>query len=164
MNLLQASLRGSAAFREPEYILENLTYEVAAKHVLGLPYSIADVLYHLNTTMRASLDLASGRATDWPEGLEVWPDTPPSAEQYGAEQLAQIRLDIALALAEAVMLAEDPSERARDILTDLAVHNAYHWGQVALIRRLHGDWSGEDPVSGGGVVNGGVVSGEVMGG
>lgn len=144
MNLLQASLGGSAAFREPDYILENLKYEVAAKRVPGLPYSIADLLHHLNATMRASLNLASGRASDWPEGLEVWPDTPPTAEQ-----LAQIRLELSLALAEAVMLAEDPSERAREILTDLAVHNAYHWGQVALIRRLHGDWSGEDPVIGG---------------
>ncbi|THF70058.1 damage-inducible protein DinB [Deinococcus sp. Arct2-2] len=163
MNLLQASLGGSAAFREPEYILENLTSEVAAKPVPGLPYTIADVLYHLNATMRASLDLASGRAADWPEGLEVWPDMPPSTEQHSAEQssaeqLAQIRLDVALALSEAVMLAEDPSERAREILTDLAVNNAYHWGQVALIRRLHGDWSGEDPVTGG-VVGGGVVGG-----
>ncbi|ANE43635.1 hypothetical protein [Deinococcus puniceus] len=146
MNLLQASLGGSAAFREPEYILKELTFEGATKLVPGLPYTISDVLHHLNVTMRASLDLASGRATGWPEGLEVWPGTPPTAEQ-----LAQTRLEIALALAEAVMLAEDPSERARDILTDLAVHNAYHWGQVALIRRLHGDWSGEDPVFGGGI-------------
>lgn len=144
MNLLQASLGGSAAFREPDSILEHLTHEVAVKTVPGLPYTIADVLGHLSTTMRASLDLASGRASDWPEGLEVWPGTPPTAEQ-----LAQIRLDIALALAEAVMLAEDPSERAREVLTDLAVHSAYHWGQVALIRRLHGDWRGEDPVIGG---------------
>ncbi|MDB5045799.1 MAG: damage-inducible protein DinB, partial [Deinococcus sp.] len=134
MNLLQASLEGSAAFREPDYILENLNYEGAAKPVLGLPYTIADVLYHLSVTLRASLDLASGRASQWPEGLEVWPDTPPTPEEF-----AGIRLEIGLALAEAVMLAEDPSERARDILTDLAVHSAYHWGQVALMRRSHGD-------------------------
>ncbi|UQN06006.1 damage-inducible protein DinB [Deinococcus sp. QL22] len=146
MNLLQASLGGSAAFREPDYILENLTFEVAAKRVPGLPYTIADVLHHLSATMRASLDLASGRAAAWPEGLEVWPSTPPTAGQ-----LAHLRLEVALALAEAVMLAEDPSERARDMLTDLAVHNAYHWGQVALMRRLHGDWSGEDPEIGGGI-------------
>ncbi|WP_019009646.1 hypothetical protein [Deinococcus aquatilis] len=144
MNLLQASLGGSAAFREPDYILENLTYAGASTGVPGLPYTIADVLYHISATMRASLNLASGRASDWPEGLEVWPDTPPSTEEY-----AGIRLDIGLALAEAVMLAEDPSERAREVLTDLAVHNAYHWGQVALLRRLQGDWSGEDPVIGG---------------
>jgi len=144
MNLLQASLGGSAAFREPDYLLEHLTYAGATKNVPGLPYTIADVLHHIRATMRASLNLASGRASAWPEGLEVWPDTPPTAEEF-----AQIRLDIGLALAEAVMLADDPSERAREILTDLAVHNAYHWGQVVLIRRLHGDWSGEDPVIGG---------------
>ncbi|MFB9992356.1 damage-inducible protein DinB [Deinococcus oregonensis] len=147
MNLLQASLGGSAAFREPEYILENLTYDVATRSVPGLPYTITDLLHHLSATMRASLDLASGRASSWPEDLEVWPDTPPTGDQW-----AQIRLEIALALAEAVLLAEDPSERAREILTDLAVHNAYHWGQVALIRRLHGDWSGAEPVIGGGTV------------
>ncbi len=143
MNLLQASLGGSAAFREPDHPLEHLTYEVAAKSVPGLPYTIADVLHHISATMRASLSLASGGASGWPQDLEVWPDMPPTAEQ-----LAQLRLEIALALAEAVMLAEDPSQRAQEILTDLAVHNAYHWGQVALMRRLHDDWNGEDPVIG----------------
>ena len=63
----------------------------------------------------------------------MWP-APPATEA----EFAALLTDLRLMLAEASALARDPSSRARDVLTDLAVHNAYHWGQVALLRRQAG--------------------------
>ena len=131
MNLLQLSLTGGAAFREVDALLSGLTLAQASQP--GTPYTLAELLTHLRVTMRASLDLVTGQAQEWPEGLDVWP-LPPVQDSEWAELLSDLRL----MLAEASALAGDPSSRARDLLTDLAVHNAYHWGQVALLRRQAG--------------------------
>lgn len=131
MNLLQLSLTGGAAFREVDALLSGLTLAQASQP--GTPYTLAELLAHLRVTMRASLDLVTGQAQEWPEGLDVWPLPPMQESEWNA-----LLSDLRLMLAEASALAGDPSSRARDLLTDLAVHNAYHWGQVALLRRQAG--------------------------
>ncbi|GGK86876.1 damage-inducible protein DinB [Deinococcus radiotolerans] len=139
MNVLQYALAGGAAFRSPTDLLGGLTHAEATQSWPGLPYTLGDLLFHLQVTQRASLDLASGRAQAWPDGLTVWPDEP-----LTPAQLEGALLDLRAGLAEAQALAADPSVRARDILTDLAAHSAYHWGQVALLRRLSGTLPGPD--------------------
>lgn len=131
MNLLQLSLTGGAAFREVDALLSGLTLAQASQP--GTPYTLAELLAHLRVTMRASLDLVTGQAQEWPEGLDVWPLPPVQESEWDA-----LLSDLRLMLSEASALAGDPSSRARDLLTDLAVHNAYHWGQVALLRRQAG--------------------------
>ncbi|GAA5532446.1 damage-inducible protein DinB [Deinococcus aluminii] len=134
MNMLQSALGGGAIFPAPETLLDGLTFETATRTVLGVPYTLADLLAHLAVTQRASLDLASGKTETWPEGLDIWPGVADAAA-FGA-----FLTDLRLGLAEARALAESPSERAREVLTDLAAHSAYHWGQVALLRRVLGEW------------------------
>lgn len=132
VNILQAALGGGAIFPDPETLLGGLTFETATRTIPGVPYTLADLLAHLWVTQRVSLDLASGRVEAWPDGLDLWPELP------GAEALEACLTDLRLGLAEAHALAERPSERARDLLTDLAAHSAYHWGQVALLHRVLG--------------------------
>lgn len=134
MNILQSALGGGAVFPAPETLLDGLTFEVAAREVPGVPYTLADLLAHLAVTQRASLNLASGQTETWPENLDIWPGVA-NAAAFGA-----LLTELRLGLAEARALAERPSERARDLLTDLAAHSAYHWGQVALLRRVLGEW------------------------
>lgn len=134
VNILQAALGGGAIFPDPDTLLEGLTFGAATRSVPGVPYTLADLLAHLAVTQRASLDLASGRTETWPEGLDLWPGLP------DARALDACLTDLRLGLAEASALAGDPSGRARDLLTDLAAHSAYHWGQVALLRRMLGEW------------------------
>ncbi|WP_027460981.1 DinB family protein [Deinococcus murrayi] len=131
MNLLQGAF-GGTSFPDPEQLLADLSWAQASRTLPGVPYTLAGVLAHLAVTARASLDLAAGRAAAWPEALDVWPEV--SDESAFVTLLAQLRLG----LTEARALADAPSERARDILTDLAAHSAYHWGQVALLRRVLG--------------------------
>ncbi|THF88216.1 damage-inducible protein DinB [Deinococcus sp. KSM4-11] len=133
MNLLQHSLLGGTSFRSVADLLSGLNWHEAARKTPGVPYTLAGLIYHLSVTQRASLDLASGRAETWPDALSVWPDHSPTRAEF-EERLG----DLQAGLAEAQVLAEDPSLRAREILADLAVHSAYHWGQVALLRRLYG--------------------------
>ncbi|MBZ9711892.1 damage-inducible protein DinB [Deinococcus multiflagellatus] len=133
LNVLQYALVGGAAFRAPAELLAGLTWADAQRPVPGVPYTLAGLLVHLAVTTRASLDLASGRAQGWPEGLAVWPEEPVNEAQFN-----HALTELQVALPEAQLLAQDPSQRARDILTDLAAHSAYHWGQVALLRRLYG--------------------------
>ena len=129
--LLQASLTGGAAFREVDALLGGLTHAEAARP--AVPHTLAELLAHLHVTTRASLDLVTGQAQEWPDDLDVWPAPPRTETEFAA-----LLTDLRLMLAEASALARDPSSRARDVLTDLAVHNAYHWGQVALLRRQAG--------------------------
>ena len=63
----------------------------------------------------------------------MWPEPP-----VNETELKTLLTDLNLMLSEANMLAADPGGMTRDILLDLAVHNAYHWGQVALIRQQQG--------------------------
>ena len=133
MNLLQASLLGGAAFREVPELLADLTFAQASQTVPGLPYTLGALLRHLQVTMRVSLDLMTGKLDAWPENLNVWPDPPQSDTELHA-----LLDDLNLMLAEARLLSADPSGVTRDILLDLAVHNAYHWGQLALIRQQQG--------------------------
>lgn len=112
-------------------LLGALSFGEAQFRAPGVPYAAGDLLAHLRVSTRASLDLASGKAQAWPEELDLWPAPPATEAELGA-----LVLDLRLLLAEASALAGDPSDRARELLTDLAAHNAYHWGQVALLRRL----------------------------
>ena len=133
MNLLQYLLVGGSAFQDVRTLLQDLEWDEAS-HVHGvLPYTLADVIAHLAVTQRASLDLASGRRESWPEDQPVWPGSALSEADFKAHLT-----ELELGLLQAQALAQDPSARAREILTDLAAHSAYHWGQVALLRRLAG--------------------------
>ncbi|UBV43598.1 damage-inducible protein DinB [Deinococcus taeanensis] len=137
MNVLHYSLRGGAAFRDVDALLHGLNWAEASAAHPDVPFTLAALLWHLQVTQRVSLDLASGRAERWPDDLNLWPDEPLSEAEF-----TRVLRDLQAGLAEAQMLAQDPSSRARDVLTDLAVHSAYHWGQVALLRRLSGTLPG----------------------
>lgn len=133
MNLWQASLSGGAAFKEVDTLLQGLDWAEATTPPVGAPYSVAELLAHIAVTMRVSLDLISGRVQGWPEDLDVWPPAPRDSAGFTA-----LLSDLKLMLTEVQLLAQDPTQHAREILLDLAVHNAYHWGQVALLRRMQG--------------------------
>ncbi|GGK32793.1 hypothetical protein GCM10008955_28450 [Deinococcus malanensis] len=133
MNLLQYLLLGGTAFRDVRTLLQDLGWDEASHVHDGLPYTLADVIAHLAMTQRTSLDLTSGRRESWPEDQPVWPVSALNEADFKAHLI-----ELELGLLQAQALAQDPSGRAREILMDLAAHSAYHWGQVALLRRLGG--------------------------
>lgn len=116
----------------------------------GSPYSPWRLLEHLRLTQHDILDFcrnASYREPSWPD--DYWPGTqePPTAAAWDGSIASYLR-----DRAELVRLAEDPGidlfariphgtgqTYLRELLL-VADHNAYHVGEMVLVRRLLGAW------------------------
>nr|WP_246351532.1 DinB family protein [Deinobacterium chartae] len=133
---MQSVLTGGTAFAPVERILSGLTFETAIRRLPGAQHTIYELLWHSELSQRLLLDLASGREVTWPEGVGWWPQAAPSEAEF-----RRVLRDLRVGLQQAEMMAADPSEAAREVLTDLATHSAYHWGQIVLLRQLMNDWT-----------------------
>ena len=122
----------------------------------GLPYSAWQIVEHMRITQRDILDFSrnddgSGNPYQhrkWPDSY--WPDTPepPDAKAWNAA-IDQIHADRhafeqLLKGADATTLTEpfswgDGQNLLREALL-IADHNAYHTGELIVLRRLLGAW------------------------
>ena len=116
----------------------------------GAPHSAWELLEHLRIAQKDILEFS--RSADyvsphWPEGY--WPKSPgPKRENQWKESVAAFRAD--LVAFEAMI--QDPSQDlnrkfpwgdGQTLLREallIADHNAYHLGQLVLVRRLLGAW------------------------
>ena len=115
----------------------------------GLPYSLWQILEHIRITQHDILDFCRSPNYHEPKAEEYWPSTPepPTADAWD-ECIASIRRDRSemnqLALDPRIDLyATIPHGTGQTYLRELllvADHNAYHVGQLVLIRRLLGIW------------------------
>ncbi len=131
------------AFTPPERALEGLSAEQAVRLPPGAPYSIARVLGHLRWWQAWMLRAARGEAMTFPEHAGTgWPEVRASEWE---ESKAGFLKDLAEARTLArhseassrVVYGEDTAEK---VLTELALHNAHHLGQIILLRQLIGAW------------------------
>ena len=118
----------------------------------NLPYSAWQLLEHLRITQRDILDFSAPptggyQPIEWPDGY--WPKSPqpPSAHAW-EESIATIHRD----LKSFVALIEKPTSDlykpfrwgdGQNLLREallIADHNAYHIGELILLRRLLGAW------------------------
>jgi len=118
----------------------------------NLPYSAWQLLEHLRITQRDILDFSAPptggyQPIEWPDGY--WPKSPqpPSAHAW-EESVATIHRDLKTFIA----LIEKPSSDlykpfrwgdGQNLLREallIADHNAYHIGELILLRRLLGAW------------------------
>lgn len=141
-------LRGGQAYRPINELLEGLTLQEAGKKVHELPYTIWQQLEHLRFTQHDILDFSrnpSYQEPTWPD--DYWPaQEPPESE----EQLQQSIKAITQDLEEMIQLVQDTSTnlfepfahgQGQTLLREamlVAEHNAYHLGQITLLRRLQG--------------------------
>jgi len=122
------------------------------RRVKGLPHSAWEILEHLRIAQRDLLDFATNanyEEMQWPD--DYWPKSakPPSTKAWNAS-IAQFKRD-----REAVKkLATDPTvdlaariphgtKAAQTYLRAVLLvldHNAYHVGELVLLRRLLGAW------------------------
>jgi hypothetical protein len=116
----------------------------------GLPYSPWELLEHLRIAQRDILDFCRDpnyAEKKWPD--DYWPDDPAplTAEAWG-ESVAAFRADLE-ALKQLVadpavdLFAKVPHGQGQTYLRELllvADHNAYHVGQLIVVRRLLGAW------------------------
>jgi uncharacterized damage-inducible protein DinB len=116
----------------------------------GLPHSLWQLLEHLRLCQRDILDFCRNARYVEPESLdEYWPKTAsPPTEAAWEESIAACRRDREAMKALAAdtsldLFARIPHGSGQTCLRELllvADHNAYHVGQMVLVRRLLGIW------------------------
>ncbi|MGH2374733.1 MAG: DUF664 domain-containing protein [bacterium] len=131
-------------------ILGDLTPQQATTTPPGLPYSVARIVAHMDANMRFNLGLIRASApAAYDERFESWPEV--SAEGWPAlleeffthlralTQVAREAQDLDRVLYPAT--DKDPSWTVGyKLACSVAKHNAYHLGQIVVLRRLIGAW------------------------
>jgi uncharacterized damage-inducible protein DinB len=154
--------RGKGAHADPMACVEDLSAELAARHVEGFPHSIGGLIFHMNYWMDYELRRIRGEKPAYPEhNSESFSPAPSPASTVDWDGL---RNRFELLLADFATLAKSsPEEMQRQIETahdgdrkvagtleavlwQMVAHNSYHVGQIAMIRRMLGAW----PPRGGG--------------
>lgn len=149
---LLALLRGGQAHVSLADALKDFPAEDRGRVLEGVPYSAWQLLEHLRITQKDILDFSAPptggyHGLAWPG--DYWPKAaaPPSEHDWD-RTVAQIESDLrkfeALLLKPQVDLIKpflwgSGQNLLREALL-IADHNAYHLGELVLLRRLLGNW------------------------
>ncbi len=151
MQALAQLLRGEGAHVDPLACVEDLSEDLALQRIDGFPHSIADLVFHMNYWMNYELKRIRGETPKYPEhNAESFPST--------AQNWEHLKHDFSWFIAEFVKLAgsqrveldrqiESVHEGDKKVpstleavLWQMVVHNSYHVGQIATVRRALGVW------------------------
>ena len=143
-------LRGGNAHTSFDDAIDGFPPELAGVRPEGSPHSAWELLEHLRIALEDILRFSQSAdhvSPPWPKGY--WPGSPaPARDGQWQETVAAIRSD----LAEFESMLGDPAQdlfrkfpwgEGQTLLREallIADHNAYHVGQLVLIRRLLGAW------------------------
>ena len=136
-------LDGGGEFLPPADLLNDLSGEQATVTPPGAPYSIAQIVAHIHFYQNANIAAARGEAWPKPQHLE---DTfahvaPEDWPVLVADFLTGIQTCKSLAEEKANVTSPAREDTALTYdLAESALHNAYHLGQVVLLRRMLGLW------------------------
>jgi uncharacterized damage-inducible protein DinB len=155
-------LDGEGAHANTLACVEDVPLEIAGRRDRNFPHSIWQLVFHMNYWMDYELRRIRGEKPAYPaHASESWPGSAaPASEEEWRQAIIQFRDFLAelkrLADSSPEVLAEevgathpDHMKRSSSVLAVLwqtAVHNSYHIGQVAMLRRVFGVW----PPKGGG--------------
>ena len=146
-------------FTPPERTLSGLTLEQASAKPNDSPHSIADILAHLNFWQNWAMSAIGGDHKPMPaQATDGWVGLSGSWDDLVKEFLAGLEKAKTLTEDEALLQQPfDPENKIGwgfekhsigEVIVDvIAVHNAYHLGQIILLRRMLGAW----PPEGGGM-------------
>ena len=158
---LRELVYGKCANMDPVACVEDISAELAARTVAGYPHSIWQIVGHMNYWMDYDLGTVAGDSRPYPEkAIESWPENPnPSADSRTADRqwqattgrfadllarLARVAESDAAELARKVQklgpAQSSPESTVHAMLWQIAAHNSYHAGQIALLRRQFGAW------------------------
>jgi uncharacterized damage-inducible protein DinB len=155
-------LRGKGAHADPIACVEDLSYELAARHTEGFPHSVGQLVFHMNYWMDYELRRIRGERPAYPEhSSESFPPASLPASEQDWENLkkrfARLLSDFAAMVNSSPQVMQrqiesvQPGDRKlagtlEAVLWQIVAHNSYHTGQIATIRRMLGAW----PPRGGG--------------
>ena len=147
---LLSLLTGDSAHLNFEAAVENIPADVRGKRPKGAEHSAWEILEHLRIAQGDILEFSRNpkhKSPDFPAGY--WPasQAPPN-DQAWKKSVDAFRSDLN-AMADLVnhpstdLFAKIPHGDGQTILREalvLADHNAYHLGQLVLLRRMLGAW------------------------
>ncbi len=155
-------LHGKGSHADPIVCVEDVSAELAGQQVAGFPHSIAELVFHMNYWMDYELHRIRGQRPTYPEhNAESFP---PATSLVDGQDWDQLRKRFADLLEDYSALAKSSSEEMQRriesahavdtklagtleaVLWQMVVHNSYHVGQIAMIRRMLEAW----PPRGGG--------------
>ena len=153
---LQELLYGKGAHVDPIVCLEDVPATLAGRKLQDYPHSIWQIVGHMSYWMDYELKRIAGEPPAYPEhAIESWPASDaPAGEPDWQDALARFKglLDKLSQLAnsgaevlERSVAGTHPLYNLRSytvqaILWQMAAHNSYHLGQIALLRRAFGAW------------------------
>ena len=147
-------LYGKGAHANPLACVNDLPAELAVQRPEKLPHSVWQLVWHMNYWMEYDLRRVQGQAQRYPaHASESWPENPASLTELEWKKEVSRFTTLLATLAE--MAAWDAEKLARPaspapaqegkqdasilhVLWQIAVHNSYHVGQIALVRRVLG--------------------------
>jgi uncharacterized damage-inducible protein DinB len=149
-------LRGKGAHADPVACVEDVLVELAGQQVAGFPHSIAQLLFHMNYWMDYELQRIRGQRPKYPEhNAESFPtaSAPVDAREWDrlraqfSELLGEfstLAKSSALEMQREIEIAHDGDKKVAGtleaVLWQIVVHNSYHVGQIATMRRVLGAW------------------------
>ena len=149
---LLALLRGGQAHVSFDDVLKDFPAEHRGTVPDGLPYSAWQILEHIRIAQRDILDFSAPptggyQPMEWPAAY--WPESakPPSDDAWNAS-VAAIRKDLEkfealITRPEADLYKPFRWGEGQNLLREallIADHNAYHLGELVVLRRLLGIW------------------------
>ena len=136
-------LTGGGEFLPPRRLLADLSEDQATAVTPGQPYSIAQVLAHMHFWQERQNARARGEDPPRPEHLDDTFAPPPAGAWADLVTQFLVGTEESAQLAAQAETRTSPDRDDTDVSYDLAesaLHNAYHLGQVALLRQTLGFW------------------------
>lgn len=149
-SLLLEQLEGRHAHVDFQQAVQGLTYKQAGIRVEGVPHTIWELIEHIRIAQDDILEFCKNsdyEPLDWPD--DYWPeDSKPASDEQFKESVQAVEDGIE-AMRE---LIRDPQNNIQQVFPHgdgqtlfreamlIVDHNAYHIGQMVMIRRLLGSW------------------------
>jgi hypothetical protein len=149
---LLALLRGGQAHAGFDAAVKDFPVADRARVVNNLPYSAWQILEHLRIAQRDILDFSAPptggyKHMAWPD--DYWPKSPEPPDPYAWDRtIGQIHIDrekfeALLTKPNADLFKPFLWGQGQNLLREallIADHNAYHVGELIVLRRLLGNW------------------------
>jgi hypothetical protein len=147
-------LYGKGAHANPILAVQGIQAELAGRKLDGQPYSIAQIVGHMNYWMDYELRRIGGEAPKYPEhAAGSWPANSLSRDEWDhvvarfADLLAKLSVlgksDVEFLNQEVKATHAGDAQVAASVLAvlwQMAAHNSYHIGQIVLLRRMMNVW------------------------
>lgn len=153
--VLSELIYGRGAHTDALAIVEGVSAEHAGALPAGAPNSIFQLVAHVNYWVDYELRRMAGQDPAYPEhAAESWPASPVPRPGEWEATVARCRqlLDAMAALSRDPQALDrsvdvvstehyaNQGSTVREVLHQTVVHNSYHLGQVAFVRRMLGIW------------------------